>query len=80
VLWLVLRSGLRQLALALPIGLAAAFGVTRLLRVVLFQVTPMDPLTFLAIPIMLVGIVFAACLAPAWRAARLNPVDALRTE
>jgi len=80
VLWLVLRSGLTQLALALPIGLAAAFGVTRLLRAVLFQVSPLDPLTFVAIPVALAGIVFAACLAPAWRAARLNPVDALRTE
>jgi predicted permease len=80
VLWLVLRSGFEQLAIALPIGLACAFGVTRLLRVALFQVTPLDPLTFIAIPVLLVCIVFAACLSPAWRASRLNPVDALRTE
>ena len=80
VVWLVLGSGLRQLALALPIGMAFAIGVSRLLASVLFEVTPLDFVTFVSIPLMLSAIVLAACLVPARRAAGLRPVDALRTE
>jgi len=80
VVWLVLGSGLRQLALALPIGIAFAIAVSRLLASVLFEVTPLDLATFVSIPVMLSAIVIAACLIPARRAARVSPVDALRTE
>jgi ABC-type antimicrobial peptide transport system permease subunit len=80
VVRLVLGSGLRQLARALPIGMAFAIAVSRLLARVLFEVTPLDPVTFVSIPVMVSAIVLAACLTPARRAARLSPVDALRTE
>ena len=80
VVWLVLGSALRQLALALPIGMALAIAVSRLLASVLFEVTPLDLVTFVSIPVMLSATVLAACLVPARRAARLSPVDALRTE
>ena len=80
VVWLVLGSGLRQLALAVPIGMAFAIAVSRLLASVLFEVTPLDLVTFVSIPIMLSAMVLAACLVPARRATRVSPVDALRTE
>jgi ABC-type antimicrobial peptide transport system permease subunit len=80
VVLLVLGSALRQLALALPIGMAVAIAVSRLLASVLFEVTPLDLVTFVSIPVMLSAIVLAACLVPARRAARLSAVDALRTE
>ena len=80
VVWLVLGSGMRQLALALPIGVGLAIAVTRLLASVLFEVTPLDLVTFVSISVMLSAIVLAACLVPARRAARRSPVDALRTE
>ena len=80
ILRLVLRSGVKQLAVALPIGLAAAAGVSRLFESVLFEVKPLDLVTFFTIPVLLAVIVLLACLLPAWRAARISPVDALRTE
>jgi predicted permease len=78
VVWLVLRSGLTQLAVALPIGLAGALGMSRLLAKFLFEVAPLDVATFVAIPVTLAVIVLVACLVPAWRAGRVNPVEALR--
>jgi ABC-type antimicrobial peptide transport system permease subunit len=78
VVWLVLGSGVRQLALALPIGIASAIAVNRVLSSALFEVTPLDLVTFVSIPVMLSAMVLAACVVPARRAARLSPVDALR--
>jgi putative ABC transport system permease protein len=77
---LVLRTGLQQLAVALPIGLAAALALSRLFTSVLFEVKPLDPATFVSIPIALTAMVLLACLIPARKAARLSPLDALRVE
>jgi ABC-type lipoprotein release transport system permease subunit len=60
--------------------MAFAIAVSRLLASVLFEVTPMDLVTFVSIAVMLSASVLAACLVPARRAACLSPVDALRTE
>lgn len=80
VVWLVLRLGLKHLAVGLPLGMLGAYGMSRLIAGILFQVTPSDLFTFVAIPTMLAAIVVGACLIPARRAAALNPVEALRIE
>ena len=78
VLWLVLRQGLMQLAIGIPIGLAGAFGVGRLLESVVVQTSPTDPVTLVSIVAVLIGAAVLAWLLPARRAAHLDPSAALR--
>jgi predicted permease len=80
VRWLILRRGLWQMGLGLVLGLAGAFGLSRVLRTLLVQVTPTDPLTFTVITVLLTGVAVAACLIPARRASRVDPLVALRAE
>ena len=80
VLWLMMRQALWQLAIGLPIGVAGAFGVGRLLQSVLAQSDGHDPLTVASIALLLLIVSLAACLWPARRATRLDPVAALRNE
>ncbi len=80
ILWLVLRLALVQLAIGLPIGIAGALGVGRLLQSLLVQTSPTDPVTLVSIVTLLVGVAVVACLWPARRAARLDPMLALRYE
>jgi predicted permease len=80
VRWLILRRGLWQMGLGLVLGLAGAFGLSRVLRTLLVQVTPTDPLTFSVITIILTAVAIAACLIPARRASRVDPLVALRAE
>jgi len=80
VLWLVLRRGLIQLAIGLPLGVAGAFGVGKLLESLLVQTTARDPLTIVSITVLLVIVSIVACIWPARRATRLDPVSALRYE
>jgi putative ABC transport system permease protein len=77
---LILRRGLIQLGIGVALGLAGAFGVGRVLRSMLVQTGPNDPLTLASITILLVAVGVAACLWPARQATRLNPVQALRYE
>jgi ABC-type antimicrobial peptide transport system permease subunit len=78
VIAMVLRHGLALTAGGLAIGLAGAFALTRVMSAWLFGVTATDPLTFALTPALLLIAASAACLIPAWRAARIDPVDALR--
>jgi predicted permease len=76
--WLVLRRGLAQLGVGLTIGLAGALALSRVLQRALVGVSPADPLTFAAITALVVLVSLAACLLPARRAARIDPLVALR--
>jgi predicted permease len=80
VSWLILRQGMLQLVLGVAIGLGGAFGISRVIRTLLVQVTPTDPVTFFSITLLLFIVMAAACLIPARRATRLDPVIALRVE
>jgi putative ABC transport system permease protein len=80
VLRLVLGQGLVLAAIGIGIGLAAAFGLTRLMENLLFGIRPTDPLTYLAIVVVLVAVAVLACWIPARRATQVDPMIALRSE
>ena len=80
LMWLLLRRGLMQLAVGLPIGIAGAFGVGRLLQILLVQTSARDPLTIGSIAALMTTVSVAACLWPAHRATQLDPLKALRYE
>jgi len=76
----VLRQGLALVALGTAIGLALALAVTHLLAGFLYGVSPFDLLTFVAVPLVLGAVALLACWLPARRAARVDPMVALRCE
>jgi predicted permease len=80
VIALFLRRGAVQLGIGLVIGVAGAFGVGRLLQALLVQTSPRDPLTLFSIVALLTIVATVACLVPARRATRLDPLQALRHE
>ncbi len=77
---MVIRNGAGLVAVGIALGLALAFVVTRLLAGFLYGVSVTDPVTFLGIPLLLGGIALLASWIPARRAARLDPMRALRYE
>jgi len=78
VLSQVMRTGLTRVGVGVGLGLAAAFGVTRALRAVLYGVTPTDTLTFCGTALFLFAVAAVACAVPARRASRVDPMVALR--
>ena len=77
---MVLRQGLTLAAVGLAVGFACALGLTRLMGSVLYEVTPGDPSTYAAVGGALLAVSVAASAIPALRAARVNPLEALRAE
>ena len=80
VLWLILRRAIVQMSIGLAIGIAGAVGVGKLLASVLFQTGARDPVLLTLIVSLLVVVSTAACVWPARRATRLDPVNALRND
>jgi len=80
VLCLVIGQAMRLVLIGLALGLIGAFALTRLVQQLLFQVKPTDPLTFGVVSFVLVAVALLACWLPARRAARVNPMVALRHE
>ena len=77
VSWLILRSGLGQLAIGLTLGLLGAWSLTFVLQALLVQTAATDPLTFGSITALLSIVTIVACLVPARRATKLDPLKAL---
>jgi predicted permease len=80
VLWIVIRKGVALMAAGLAIGLAAALGLTRVIAAYLYGVEPTDLFTFVAVPLLVLGVTLAACYLPARKATKVDPMVALRYE
>jgi putative ABC transport system permease protein len=80
VLRLVMGQGAKLALAGIVVGIAAALALTRLMRSLLFEVSPADPLTFAGIAVLLVAVALAACYIPARRAMCVDPMTALRYE
>jgi ABC-type antimicrobial peptide transport system permease subunit len=80
VVSLVLHEGMMLAVIGVGVGLAGAFAVTRVLRSWLFDISPTDPLTFVATALLLTAVALIACYLPARRAAKVDPMVALRYE
>ena len=80
VLRMIVRQGMLLVLIGIGVGFAGALALTRLLGNLLFRVDAVDPVTFGAISLLIAGVALLACCLPALRAARLNPIEALRVE
>jgi len=80
VVKMVVSQGMRAVLFGVLCGAVAAVALTRFLTAYLFAVTPTDPITFASVVLIFIGIAVAACLIPAFRAARVDPMEALRYE
>jgi predicted permease len=80
VLRLMLLDGLRPALIGLVLGLAASAAAVRLIGSMLYQTQPLDPAIFVLVAGLLLLVAALACFSPAWRASRMDPMEALRTE
>lgn len=77
---MMLRNGLLLVAIGIGIGVIGAIGATRLLERMLFEIAPTDPATFAIVSVLFTAVAAVACLLPAWRAVRVDPVTVLQSE
>jgi putative ABC transport system permease protein len=80
VVGLIVRQGSIPVVIGVVVGLAGAFAVGRAMRELLFNVQPADPVTFVAMPVLLAAVALLACIVPARRALAVDPANALRAE
>lgn len=80
VLLVMLGDGLRPALSGLTLGVAASIGAVRLIQSMLYATRPLDPAIFASVAATLVVVAALACFVPAWRASRIDPMQALRTE
>jgi putative ABC transport system permease protein len=80
VLGLMLGDGLRPALYGLMLGLAASVGAVRLIQSMLYGTRPLDPVIFAAVAATLLAVATLACMIPAWKASRIDPIQALRAE
>jgi putative ABC transport system permease protein len=80
ILQMITREGMVLAVCGTAAGIAGALALTRLMAKLLYGVPPVDPLTFIAVPLLLTTVALAACLVPAFRAARTSPMTALRQD
>jgi putative ABC transport system permease protein len=80
VIGLVMKEGLRLAFIGLVLGLALSFAITRLMRRLLFEVSPTDPMLYTGVALFICSVAALACFVPALRATRIDPKQALRTE
>jgi len=77
---LVVWQGMRLALVGVAVGVAAAFGLTRLIASFLFGVEPWDPVAFVCVPLLLTSVALLAVWLPAARASKVDPLQALRAE
>jgi putative ABC transport system permease protein len=80
VLRMVLGEGFQMVVLGVIIGVAGGLALSRYLSSLFFGVSPASPGTYVEVALLMIGIALVACLLPAWRAIRVNPMVALRYE